>query len=373
MAITTVPRHSPRRSTAIKPGRVKFAYEPVTQKFIAHVKSKTKFKLYGDLPDILGFGAWSGDSTTSLTSSARSMFVRASSIVDLRRGFESLYVYSSIVEPRIVGDKIAPLLRIVPITGRHGEMVTTRFDHVQYIPVMSREFGSVDKRRHGPTSAIRTWEGDGDTSLSTVQLRAIQMNYDDYYARQVGGALPYFTGARVQRGHGFGSLFSGLLRTVAPLIKRGAVALGKRALATGAQIAGDVVAGKNVKKAAKRRATAAGRNLMQSLLNTPPPPGKRVKRIKRTAPVAVSLPPNDDSEQTCFRNMAFVHRQSCEGVKSELDIFAVPPTQTSIEDGRWVEHQPLTYLDPGGSNRIRDTGNRRCLPRSCKHVPAHPC
>ena len=126
------------------PGRVKFAHEPVTQTFIAHVKSKTKFTLYGDLPDILGFGAWSGDRTTSLTSSARSMFVRASSIVDLRRGFKSLYVYSSIVEPRIVGDKIAPLLRIVPITGRHVEMVTTRFDHVQYIPVLSREFGSVE-------------------------------------------------------------------------------------------------------------------------------------------------------------------------------------------------------------------------------------
>ena len=107
------------------------------------------------------------------------------------------------------------------------------------------------------------------------------MNYDDYYARQVGGALPYFTGARVQRGHGFGSLFSGLLRSVAPLIKRGALALGKRVLTTGAQIAGDVVAGQNVKKAAKRRATAAGRDLMQSLLATPPPPGKRVKRIKR--------------------------------------------------------------------------------------------
>ena len=46
--------------------------------------------------------------------------------------------------------------------------------------------------------------------------------------------------------------------------------------------------------------------------------------------------------------MAFVHRQSCEGVNSELDLFAVPPTQTSIEDGRWVEHQPLTFLDSGG-------------------------
>ena len=107
--------------------------------------SKTKFTLYGDLTDILGFGVGFGDSnSTSLASSARSAFVRAPSIVDLRRGFESLYVYSSIVEPRIVGDKIAPLLRIVPITERHGEMVTTSFDHVQYIPVLSREFSSVE-------------------------------------------------------------------------------------------------------------------------------------------------------------------------------------------------------------------------------------
>ena len=92
------------------------------------------------------------------------------------------------------------------------------------------------------------------------------MNYDDYYVRQVGGALPYITGARVQREHGFGSLFSGLLQTVAPLIRRGAVALRKRAPTNGAQIAGDVVAGKNFKKAAKRRATAAGRNLIHSFL-----------------------------------------------------------------------------------------------------------
>ena len=135
--------HSPKAlATTLngdKPGRVKFAYEPVMQKFVAHV---TKVTLYGDLPNILGFG--SGGSNTSLASAARSMFLRAHSIVDLRRGFESLYVYSSIVEPRIVGDKIAPLLRIVPISGRHGEMVTARFDHVQYIPLMSREFGSVE-------------------------------------------------------------------------------------------------------------------------------------------------------------------------------------------------------------------------------------
>ena len=102
------------------------------------------------------------------------------------------------------------------------------------------------------------------------------MNYDDYYAQQVGGALLYFAGARVQRGHGFGSLFGGLLRSVAPLIKRGALALGNRALKTGAQIAGDILSGENIRTAAKRRTKTAGRDLLQSLLATPP--GKRVKR-----------------------------------------------------------------------------------------------
>ena len=75
------------------------------------------------------------------------------------------------------------------------------------------------------------------------------MNYNDYYTRQVGGALPYFVGARVQRGQGLGSLFGGLLRSVAPLIRRGAIALGKRALRTGMQIADDVVSSQNVKQA----------------------------------------------------------------------------------------------------------------------------
>ena len=120
-----------------KESRVKFSYDSVTQKMRAHLKRQTKFRLYGDLSDILGF--------SNITSDAdHTVMLPANSVVDLRRGFESLYVYSSMVEPRVVGDKIVPLLRIVPITGRHGEMVTTRFDHVQYIPVMSREFGTIE-------------------------------------------------------------------------------------------------------------------------------------------------------------------------------------------------------------------------------------
>ena len=137
------------------PGLVIFSYDSVTQKVCVHIKGDNTFTLYGDLIDILGFSKiydWNGDpldtsrNRRSVRSSKNvaSMSFPAEAVVDLRRSFESLYVYSGIVEPRVVGDKIVPLVRIVPITGQHEEMVTTCFDHMQYIPVMSREFGTIE-------------------------------------------------------------------------------------------------------------------------------------------------------------------------------------------------------------------------------------
>ena len=45
--------------------------------------------------------------------------------------------------------------------------------------------------------------------------------------------------------------------------------------------------------------------------------------------------------------MAFVHEDSCECLMSELDLFSVPPTQTSVENGTWVEYHPLTTVGDG--------------------------
>jgi len=69
--------------------------------------------------------------------------------------------------------------------------------------------------------------------------------------------------------------------------------------------------------------------------------------------------------------MAFVSDFSCECVKTELDIFAVPPTQTSIQQAEWVEYQPLTaswvmrrsnsvWWDPEKSMRICRTSCYMC-------------
>ena len=65
--------------------------------------------------------------------------------------------------------------------------------------------------------------------------------------------------------------------------------------------------------------------------------------------------------------MAFVHQLSCEGIKSELDLFSLPTTQTSIEHAQWVEHQPpvasigtggpIEFLLPGSGDRYLDLAN----------------
>jgi hypothetical protein len=37
-----------------------------------------------------------------------------------------------------------PLLRIVPVAGRDGEMMTRAFDHIQYCPLVLRRFQTVE-------------------------------------------------------------------------------------------------------------------------------------------------------------------------------------------------------------------------------------
>ena len=77
---------------------------------------------------------------------------------------------------------------------------------------------------------------------------------------------------------GLGSLFGGMLPSAMPLIERGAVALGRGGLKTGVRIAGEVLSGQNIKRAAKRRVTDAGKTMPRGLVIHGVRPHKRVKR-----------------------------------------------------------------------------------------------
>ena len=46
--------------------------------------------------------------------------------------------------------------------------------------------------------------------------------------------------------------------------------------------------------------------------------------------------------------MASVHHESQECSKSELDLFTIPDTQTSITKGQWIEYHPLSNITDSG-------------------------
>jgi hypothetical protein len=85
---------------------------------------------------------------------------------------------------------------------------------------------------------------------------------EEYYLRQTGDGLPYYSGAPLQRGYGLGGIFGSIFRTIFPFLKQGAKTVGKELMKTGVSIASDVVSGENVKTAAKRRFQETGRTLV---------------------------------------------------------------------------------------------------------------
>ena len=138
------------------------------------------------------------------------------------------------------------------------------------------------------------------------------MNRTDRYMRyyldqQQGKGLNVFKGSPWQIGHGqmgygLGGLFRSVARAIMPMVKSGAKTLGNIALSSGANFLGDVLAGKNVKKAAKSRLTEAtgvakqrAINRLQSLTETGSGKRQSVKRKGKKRKISSA---NATSKQT---------------------------------------------------------------------------
>ena len=152
--------------------RAQMSYSSVSQKMTLHMTENTKFTIpyHSSTTSMLGFRksvATGAAETTTTTTSASSLVsdspdssypfhIEAPNVVDMTQGFNTLYVYTDVVESRIVGDTLAPLLRSILISGRHGDRMSERFTNVHYIPLLRSNFHSIevdirdDMGRHVP-------------------------------------------------------------------------------------------------------------------------------------------------------------------------------------------------------------------------------
>ena len=99
-------------------------------------KHESTLKLGRKLADILGFNDGG-------------LFVAGGNVedvcADIERGMTSMFVYSPIVSTRMVGDKLSPLLRIIPLKTRElNSNIHQEFQDVRYIPSTNQSIDEIE-------------------------------------------------------------------------------------------------------------------------------------------------------------------------------------------------------------------------------------
>ncbi len=64
--------------------------------------------------------------------------------VDIRAGMDSMFLYCSLIAPQLVGDIRTNLLKVVPLRGVPGEIVSLDFPTVHYADLLTNRFSAVD-------------------------------------------------------------------------------------------------------------------------------------------------------------------------------------------------------------------------------------
>lgn len=119
--------------------KIKFSYHTVTKRVTIKTEDKCKVILHEGISELLGF--YPGEYSET---------VQSPFVADPNASFPVIYVYCDLVEPQIVGDVQAPLLKVVKVEGKDGEMINASYTRPYYVPVIRQHFQSIqiDIRLH---------------------------------------------------------------------------------------------------------------------------------------------------------------------------------------------------------------------------------
>ncbi|KAF8795493.1 putative uncharacterized transposon-derived like protein [Argiope bruennichi] len=113
--------------------KIEMTYHPVIKRVRIKTKGGAKVILHKGISELLGFepGELGGN-------------VESPFIADPSAAFPVIYVYCDLVESQIVGDVQAPLLKIVKVEGKDGEVVNAHFVRPHYVPVLRQHFQTIE-------------------------------------------------------------------------------------------------------------------------------------------------------------------------------------------------------------------------------------
>ena len=114
---------------------IKLTYNAFTGKVTVQIKNGFQFAVMKQLSIILSFG---GKDVILKKKTTESPYVADLTTVS------TIYVYCDIVEPQIVGDTSAQLLKSIPAEGRFSDIIAKTFTNIQYVPIRTKSFEAVE-------------------------------------------------------------------------------------------------------------------------------------------------------------------------------------------------------------------------------------
>lgn len=110
-----------------------------------------------------------------------------------------------------------------------------------------------------------TPQSDYDRHFFNQIGHGVKVDFNKHFQSQIGnGSFPVYHGLPVQRGYGLGNFIASAFRRAMPLLKKGAIFLGKKFLHTGSKVVTDVANGVPVKSSVKTRGKTAAKDVVIS-------------------------------------------------------------------------------------------------------------
>ncbi|KAL3108903.1 hypothetical protein niasHT_011453 [Heterodera trifolii] len=247
-----------------------FNYDVHRNRFVLNTDPRyvKKVEVSPQLAYILGF-----NNTEFMQAEKEARFVP-----DMSGGVSSFHIYTpDLIEPMMIGDVTAPVLRIVTIRGNPDQVVEEQFFAIQYHKLLSKEVVNLDpSTSHGshwvciycPSplhleyyDSLGMWPPpsahivDHLSRYKQIQYSCLPLQYPnsmDWSAFssecvQFGGYNIY-RGLPYQRGAGVGAVFRSLMRYLLPIGKQIGSAIGRQGMESGNRVLTNVLEGKDLKE-----------------------------------------------------------------------------------------------------------------------------
>lgn len=118
---------------AVPPSKFNFSFNAHTKRVKVQVVKGASIQFGVGLSNLLGFN------NEILLGT-----VQSPNIADPCSELTYFYIYADIVSPQVVGDIQAPLLRIVKVEGRNGEVISHNYDRPHYVPIVRNNFQTIE-------------------------------------------------------------------------------------------------------------------------------------------------------------------------------------------------------------------------------------